>query len=55
MLSLISNVNELSCVEGRYVQRAYQRVTYVIQMYNFTLLKPNDIEYVLYSTGKLHK
>lgn len=24
-------------------------------MYNFILLKPNDIEYVLYSTGKLHK
>lgn len=24
-------------------------------MYNLTLLKPNDIEYVLYSRGKLHK
>lgn len=55
MLSLISNVNESSCVKGRYVQRVYQRVTYVIQMYNSTLLKTNDIEYVLYSTGKLHK
>lgn len=32
-----------------------KRVTYVIQMYNSTLLKPNDIQYVLYSTGKLHK
>lgn len=24
-------------------------------MYNSPLLKPNDIQYVLYSTGKLHK
>lgn len=32
-----------------------KRVTYVTQMNNSTLLKPNDIEYVLYSTGKLYK
>lgn len=54
-------MTELSCMEGSYVQRVYQkRVTYSSEFTQMSFsfhryLKPKDIQYIVYSTGKLHK
>lgn len=53
-------MTELSCMEGSYVQRVYQKESPTVLNYSNVLFisplfKPKDIQYIVYSTGKLHK
>lgn len=53
-------MTELSCMEGSYLQRVYQKESPTVLNYSNVLFisplfKPKDIQYSVYSTGKLHK